>query len=173
MNASHGVPVKASTDGRSKIFAIAIAPCQRAKSVWRSDDPPTVINVRSLRDKDGPTFSKTIRNSTSFQDSFKSIKEELRTQATSTPVGTVENSVRARSRVFLESKEVIKLSLINSPTDVIRSLLNISQNIFVLVMPRAFLACLENGSPIITEYSSRFILIFQGMAFFIRNSTER
>ena len=76
---------------------------------------------------------------------FFSIKEELRTQATSTPVGTIWNSVRVRSRIILQSKEVVKLGLINSPTVVIKSLLNISQNIFVLVMSRAFLACLENG----------------------------
>ena len=164
MNASHGVPVKASTNGRSKKFAVTIARSQRAKSGWRSDDPSIVINVRGLGDKDGLTFSKTIRNSTSFQDSFISNKEELRTQATSTSVGTIGNSVRARSRVFLSRKEVIQLSLINSPSDVIRSLLNISQNIFVLVMPRVFLARLENGSPMITKSSSRFILIFQGMA---------
>ena len=62
--------------------------------------------------KDGSTFSKTIRNSTSFQESSISIKEELRSQTTSTPVSTVVNSV--------------------------------PESIFVLVMPRAFLACLEN-----------------------------
>ena len=54
-------------------------------------------------------------------------------------VDTVGNSVRSRSRVFLQSNEVIKLSLINSPLDVIRSLLNKSQNFFLLIiMPRAF-----------------------------------
>ena len=36
VNASHGVTVKASADGRSRKFAIAIAQGQRAKSVWRS-----------------------------------------------------------------------------------------------------------------------------------------
>ena len=93
-------------------------------------------------------------NGTSFQQVPVSIKEELQTQTTSTPVGTVGNSVRARRRVSLQSKEVIKFSLISSPTDVIRSLLDTSQNIFVLVMPRAFHACLENGSPILTKSSS-------------------
>ena len=78
-----------------------------------------------------------------------------------------------QSRVFLQSKEFIKVSLMNSLIDVIRSLLNILQNIFVLVIPRAFFACLENGSPILTKSSSRFIFIFQGVALFICNSTGR
>ena len=109
--------------------------------------------VRGFGDKDSSTFSKTIRNSTSFQESSFSIKQELRTQTTSTSVGTVRNSVRARSRVFLQCKEFIKFSLINGPTDVIRSVLNMSQTIFMLVMSRASLACLENGSPILTKSS--------------------
>ena len=53
------------------------------------------------------------------------------------------------------------LSLINRPTDVTKSWLNISQNIFVLVMPRAFLACPESGSQY-SQSSPRFIFIFQG-----------
>ena len=58
-----------------------------------------------FRDEDGPTFGITIKDSAPFQDSFVSIKEELRTHTTSTPVGTVEkNSVRARSRVFLQKQ---------------------------------------------------------------------
>ena len=82
------------------------------------------MSIRSLRDKDGPTFSKTITNSTSLQYGLISTKEELRTKTTSTSVDTVGNSVRARSRVFLQSKKVIKLGLINSPADVIRSMLD-------------------------------------------------
>ena len=90
-----------------------------------------------------------------------------------TSVDTVGNSVRSRSRVFLQSKEVIKLSLINSPIDVIRSLFNKSQNLFMLVMSRAFFfACLENGSPIFAMSSSRVIFSIQGVALFICNSTE-
>ena len=50
------------------------------------------------------------------------MKEELRAKATSTSASTVWNSVRARSRVFLQCKEVIKLSLIDGPIDVIREL---------------------------------------------------
>ena len=139
---------------RSKKFAIKIAQCQRAKSVWRSNNPSIVIDVRGLGDKDSCAFSKTIRNSTSFQENSVSIKEELLTQTTGTPLGTVRNSVRARNRIFFQSKGVVKLSLINSPTDVIRSMLDISQNIFVLVMSRAFHACWENGFPILTKSSS-------------------
>ena len=113
-----------------------------------------------------------IRNITSLQYGLISTKEELRTKPTSTSVNIVGNSVRSRSRAFLQSKEVIKLSLINSPIDVIRSLLNISQNIIMLVMSRAFLACLENGSPVLTKSSTRVIFILQGVALFICDSTE-
>ena len=81
-----------------------------------------VIDVRGLGDKNSSTLSKMIRNGTSFQKSSVSIKEDLRAQTCSTPVGTIWNSVRARSRIFLQSKEVVKLGLINSPTDVIKSL---------------------------------------------------
>ena len=65
--ASHGVPMEDSTDGRSKKFAIAIAQCQRAKSVWRSNDPSIVIDVRGLGDENRPTLSKMYLNGTSFQ----------------------------------------------------------------------------------------------------------
>ena len=65
------------------------------------------------------------------------------------------------------------LRRMNSPTDVIRSVLSVSQNVFVLVMSRAFFACLENSSPILTKSSSRFIFILQGVALFVCNSTER
>ena len=45
MDAPHGVSVKASTDGRRKKFEIAIARCQRAKCVWRSNDPSIVLSA--------------------------------------------------------------------------------------------------------------------------------
>ena len=49
MYASHGVPMKASTDGRSEKFAIAIAQRQWTKSVWRSINPSKdVIDVGGL-----------------------------------------------------------------------------------------------------------------------------
>ena len=59
--------MKASTDGRSKKFAIAIAQSQRAKCVWISNDPSIVIDVRGLGDKVSSALSKMIWNSTSFQ----------------------------------------------------------------------------------------------------------
>ena len=96
------------------------------------------------------------------EDGFISMKEELRTQATSTSVNAVGNSIRARSRIFLQSKEVIKLGFLNSLADVIRSMLDKPQNIFMLVMSRAFVACLENCSPIFAKSSSRVIFIIQG-----------
>ena len=67
-----------------------------------------------------------IMNGTSFQKSSVGIKEELRTKIPGTFAGTKWNSVRARSLIFIQSKEVVKLSLINSPTDVARSLLDTS-----------------------------------------------
>ena len=104
MNALHSVPMKAAIYSRGKEFAIAIAQRQRAKSVWRSNDPSKVINVRGLGDKDGSTLSKTIRNSTSFQNSSLCMKEELRTKATSTPVGTVGNSSGRGAESFFKAR---------------------------------------------------------------------
>ena len=121
MYPSHGVPMKASTDGRSKKFAVAIAQSQRAKCVRRPNNPSIVIDVRGLGDKNSSTLSKTIRNGTSFQQRSISIEEELRTKIPGTPVGTIWNSIRARSRIFLHSNEFVKLGLINGPEDVVRS----------------------------------------------------
>ena len=42
--------------------------------------------------------------------------------------------MRARCRIFLQSKKFIKFGTINGPTDIVRSSLNILQDIFVLVM---------------------------------------
>ena len=104
-----------------------------------------VINIRCLTDKNSSTLSKMIRNSTSFHKSSVSIKEELRTKIPGTPVGNIWNSVGARSQIFLQSKEIVKLGLMKSPAYVIRSL---------LVMSRGFDTCLENGSPILTKPST-------------------
>ena len=101
VNASHSVPVKASKYGRSKEFAITIAQSQRAKCVRISDDPSIVMKHQMSQGQRRSYFGKTIRDSAPFQNSFVSIKEELRTQTTSSPVDTVGNSVRFRSRVFL------------------------------------------------------------------------
>ena len=108
----------------------------------------------------------------SSRTAWQALNEEPRTKALITSVDTVENSVRSKSRVFLWSKEVIKFSPINSPIDVVRSLLNKSQNLFMLKVPQAFLACLENGFPVFTESSTTCIFILQGVALFICNSTE-
>ena len=126
MYASHGVPMKASTDGRSKKFAIAIAQCQGTKCVCRSNDPSIVIDIRGLGDEDNSTLSKMLWNGTSFQQRSVSIEEELRTKPSGTPVGTIWNSIRARSRIFLQSNEFVKFGLINGPADVVRSLLTVS-----------------------------------------------
>ena len=42
----------------------------------------------------------------------------------------------------------------------------------MMVMPWAFLTCLENGSPVLTESSARVIFILQGWPSFICDSTE-
>ena len=62
MYPSHGVPMKASTDGRSKKFAVAIAQSQRAKCVRRPNNPSIVIDVRGLGDKDSSTIRKMFWN---------------------------------------------------------------------------------------------------------------
>ena len=67
-----------------------------------------------------------IMNGTSFQKRSVGIEEGLRTKIPGTFAGTKWNSIRARSRIILQSKEVVKLSLINSPADVVRSLLDTS-----------------------------------------------
>ena len=50
--------------------------------------------------------------------------------------------------------------------------MNKSQNPFVMVMPWAFLTCLKNGSPLLTESSTRVIFILQEVALFMCSSTE-
>ena len=60
MYASHGVPMKASTNGRSKKLALAIAQCQRTKRVWRSNNPSIVVDVRGLGDEDSSTFQRNV-----------------------------------------------------------------------------------------------------------------
>ena len=86
MNAPHGVPMKASTDGRSKKFAIAIA------QLYQGHQYRNVLGI-----KDCPAFTKTIKNIPSHQYGLIGIQEELRAKATNTSVDTVVNSVRSRS----------------------------------------------------------------------------
>ena len=132
MNASYSVPMKASTNGRRKEFAITIAQSQRAKCVRRSNNPSKVINIRSFRDKHVPTFGKTIRNCTSLQDGFKIMKEKLRAQTTSTPADAVGNSITEPDQWsnWCHQERVE----------------HIAKNIFMLVMPRALCGCQENYS---------------------------
>ena len=83
-------------------------------------------------------FSEMFWKGTSFQQRPVSIKEELQTQTPGTLEGTLWNSVRARSRIFFPSDWFVKLGLVNGPADIVRSLLDTSQNIFVMMMSRAF-----------------------------------
>ena len=84
-----------------------------------------------LGDRDGLTFSKTIRNITSLQYSLISTKEELRTKATSASVDTEKESVKSKSRVFLQSKEVINLSLTDGPIMPSRDCYKIAKSLHV------------------------------------------
>ena len=81
MNAPHGVPVKASTCGRSKKFAITVAQHQLSKRVRGSNDSSIVIGVQRLWDEDSPTFSKLLGNSTTFQQKPLSMVKKLGAQS--------------------------------------------------------------------------------------------
>ena len=151
MYASHGVPVEASTDSRSKKFAITIAKRQWTKRVGRSNTFSIVIDVRGLGNKDRPAFSKMFRNGTSFQQILVSVEKELGAQPLRTLKGAIRNSIRARCRIFLRSNVFIKF---DGPTDIVRSFLTIPQDIFVLAMPRTLDAGLKNGPSIFTKPSS-------------------
>ena len=124
MYASHGVPMEASTDSRSKKFAITIAKRQWTKRVWRSNNSSIVIDVRGVGDKDRPTFSKMFRNGTSFQQILLSVEKELGAQLPRTLKGAIRNSIRARRRIFLQNNEFIKFGTINGPMDIVKSFLN-------------------------------------------------
>ena len=154
MYASHGVPMEPSTDGRGKKFAITIAERQWTKRVRRSNNSSIVIDVRGLRDKDRPTFSEMFRNGTSFQQILKSVEKELGAETPRTPVGAIRDSIGTRCRILLQRDECIKLGTINGPTEIVRSFLNVPQDIFELVMPRALDAGLKSGPPILATPSS-------------------
>ena len=69
------------------------------------------------------------------------------------------------------SKEVIKLSLVKSPIDVMGTLLDKAENFFMVKMPRAS----RRAWKIVhlnTQSSTRFIFILQGVTLFISDSTE-
>ena len=91
----HSVPMKAPTKSRGKMSMDEVHQVM--------EESFKVIGISSFTDKDGPTFSKTVRKSTSLQHGFIGTTEELRTKATSTLVDSVGNSVRDRSRVFLQT----------------------------------------------------------------------
>ena len=69
----------------------------------------------------------------------------------------IRDSVRAKCRILLHANEFVMLGPINHPTDVVRSLLNMMQKIFNLVVPRALGAYLENRAPVFTWPSAWFI----------------
>ena len=118
-------------------------------------------------------FGKMLRNGTSFQQILISVEKELGAQPSRTLEGAIRNSIRARCRICLQSNKFIKFGTINGPTDIVRSFLNIPQDIFVLVMPRAHDAGLKNRTPILTKPSSLFIFVFQGMTVFISERALR
>ena len=147
-----------SPGGRTTKVKLIIIPASE-KTIQRqfaaaAGNPSIVLNVGGLGCKDRPTFSKMFRNGTFFQQILFSVEKELRPKLPGTPVGTKRNSISARSRIFLQSNEFIKFGAINGSTDFVRSFLNIPQEIFVLVMPRALDAGLKNGPPILAKPSS-------------------
>ena len=127
MYASHGVPMEASTDSRSEKFAIAIAQCQRAKCVRRSDDPSMVINIRGFRGKDSPALSEVFWNGSSFQQILVSIKKEPGAQSSRTSVSAIWNSIGARCRIFLHGNELVKspYQLFSSPPHALQGFTNV------------------------------------------------
>ena len=92
-------------------------------------------------------------NGSSSQQKPTSVEKELGAQTSRTPVGAKRNSIEARCRIFLQRNEFIKLGTINGPTDIVRSFLNIPQDIFVLVMPRA----LDAGLKMDSQYSQSLL----------------
>ena len=116
VSAAHSVPMKASTDGRSEKFAIAIAQC--------SGRSPLEIEYSFHCHRYSSAFSDMFWNGTSFQQTLVSVEEELRTETPGTSEGTIWNSIRARSRIFLQSNKFVKRGLINGPADVVMSFLN-------------------------------------------------
>ena len=139
VNASPGAPMKARQMAEVRNLQLQLHSVHGRRTSLPLSSMSEVLGIKTVLPAANQS-GKALPSNTTQQTS----KGELRTHATRTPVSTVRNSVKARNRVFLDNKEVIKLSLINGPTNVIKSLLNISQNIFVLVMPRACLACLED-----------------------------
>ena len=83
-------------------------------------------SMSEVLNKDRHTFSEMFWNGTSFQQTFVGVKEELGAQSPRTSVSAIGNSIGARCRIFLHGNELVKLGPINGPTDVVRSLLNIS-----------------------------------------------
>ena len=55
---------------------------------------------------------------------------------------------------------------------VVRSLLNVSQDSLVAMVPLAFNALLKNLTPILTKPPGRFVFIFQRVAVFVGNRVE-
>ena len=112
------------------------------------------------------------RDGTSFQQILKSVEKELGAQAPRTPEGAIRNSIGTRCRILLQSNEFIKLGTIKEPTNVVRSFLNVPQDIFELVMSRALDAGLKNGpqySQSLLPDASSFV---QGMTVFISDRIE-
>ena len=112
------------------------------------------------------------RDGTSFQQILKSVEKELGAQASRTPEGAIRNSIGTRCRILLQSNEFIKLGTIKEPTNVVRSFLNVPQDIFELVMSGALDAGLKNGpqySQSLLPDASSFV---QGMTVFISDRIE-
>ena len=78
-------------------------------------------------------------------------------QSSRTPCKAALNSIRTRRRIHLFGHDFVTLILDDYLADVVRSLLNIPQDLFILVVPLTFGACLNNCTPItslLTDSSS-------------------
>ena len=147
MYASHGEPMEASKESRSEMF------CNRNCSVnGRSASGFRIIlSLSSMSEVFGIKIvllsAKCSGTVPSFQQKLTGVEQGLGAPSPRTLIGAIRNSIGVRCRIFLQSNDFIKFGSIESPTDAVRSFLHIPQDIFMLVMPRTFVACLKNCTP--------------------------
>ena len=133
MYTSHGVPVKASTYCRRKNLAATIT-----QSQW----------AQGLGDRHCSTFGNNAGTVPPSSTCLYVLNRTCEPNPTLTPVKAVRNPIRARSGFHLCGHEFVELVSVDSPADVIRSFLNVSQDSLIVMVPFAFIACLENRTPI-------------------------
>ena len=70
--------------------------------------------------------------------------------STTTRVKAVRNSIKTRSRFLLCGHEFVKLAFVDYPADVVKSFLNVSQDVPIVVVPLTINARLKDCTPIFT-----------------------